>query len=41
MVGRGFGSRIDGPGLFWVVLGPELMVGVLDFKGWKWFWVQM
>ena len=41
MVGCRFGSTFDGSGWFWVVLGPDLMVGVLDFNGWTWFWVQI
>ena len=41
MAGGGFGSRFDGSGWFCMVLGPDLMVGVLDFNGWKWFWVKI
>ena len=41
MVGDVFGSRFDGSVWFWVVLGPDLVVGVLDFICWKWFWIQI
>ena len=48
MVGNGFGSRFDCSLWFWVVLGPDLVVGVMDFNGWMrfcvyilWFWMVL
>ena len=37
MDGNGFDSRFDGSGWFWVVLGTDLVVGVLDINGWYGF----
>ena len=41
MVENCFGYRFDCSLLFCVVLGPDLMVGVLDFNGWMWFCVHI